>query len=72
VEWYAEVSESIPWAWGTEQIDSRWADSEGKICYKTFGVIKEGVGTIKGEEFRYLIKLSKGGTVFEMMIHRFG
>ncbi len=45
------------------QIDSKWTDAEGNLWYKTLARVKTGEwARFKGQ---WLIKLSKGATVWE-------
>ena len=67
LENYANISDSVPREKGISQIDTKWTDSEGNTWYKTFG-------TVTGEnhratKFQNLVKLSKSGTVMEI-VHR--
>jgi hypothetical protein len=62
---YAHVSDSVPWVESTEQIDSKWIDSEGNIWQKTF--IAETSGSNKGI-FQGLDRFSKSATVWECVI----
>ena len=44
-------------------IDSKWVDSEGRICYKTHGT--ETSGYFKGSNWQGLERVSKDGKVYE-------
>jgi hypothetical protein len=60
---YAKISNSVPFEEGTEQIDSKWTDTEGNIWYKTFSTVT--IGVYKGYRFQSLVKISKSGTISE-------
>jgi hypothetical protein len=60
---YSKVSDSVSFEEGTEQIDTKWTDTEGNIWYKTFSTVTTGV--YKGYRFQSLVKISKSGTISE-------
>ena len=61
---YLHASDAAPFYEITEQIVAKWTDSEGSIWYKTFDTVTKG-GTIGGQKFTTLVKLSKSATVLE-------
>ena len=65
---YADTSDSVPREKGVSQIDTKWTDSEGNIWYKTFGTVT-GVENRRTTKFQNLVKVSKSGTVMEI-VHR--
>lgn len=67
---YIKVSDSVPSEEGTEQINSKWTDTEGSIWYKTFGAAT--TGQYKGYKYQALVKLSKSGTVQESVFIAIG
>jgi hypothetical protein len=61
---YTLISDTTPtYNEGTEQIETKWIDSESNIWYKFFGTITEGMG--EGQKFQTLARISKSGTVYE-------
>jgi len=62
---YQAVSEHNPSQKGTEEIASKWTDSEGNIWYKTFGTASTGDKVLT---FQVLQKLNKFGKVRECVI----
>ena len=60
---YWKVADPAPSSEGTEEIYSKWTDSEGNTWYKTFAIGTRGV--TKGYSSQTLHKLSKSGTVLE-------
>jgi hypothetical protein len=57
---YAAVSDTTPIVEGTEQIFDYWTDSEGNVWFKTNAIWK-------GAKFQTLQKISKSGTVLEIV-----
>jgi hypothetical protein len=73
---YEKISDTInPYEEGTEQIVEKWTDSEGNIWYKTLTTVTFGITPsgpykgydYKGWKFQSLEKLSKSGSVREVM-----
>lgn len=62
---YQAVFDHNPSQKGTEEIASKWTDSEGNIWYKTFGTASTGDKVLT---FQALQKLNKFGTVRECVI----
>ena len=66
---YANVSSSYPNVEASQQIDSKWTDSNGNIWYKVSGKIN--TGPWKGQSFKGLEKLGEAGSVLEMVVNAF-
>lgn len=72
---YALISDTKPFEISTVQIAEKWTDTEGNVWYKiratvTFGVTPSGVYKgydYRGWKFQNLLKISKSGTVLELM-----
>jgi hypothetical protein len=60
---YLLLSDPTPVSAGTEEIISKWKDSEGNVWYKTIILHTEGV--VMGNHYTLLNKLSKSATVWE-------
>jgi hypothetical protein len=63
---YALISDTTPSAEGTEQIYSKWTDSDGNVWYKTFGQVT--AGNYSGFQFQTLSKISRSGKVREIVV----
>ena len=63
---YFNASDPIPWGGGTEQIVSKWIDAKGGVWYKVFHAIS--IGDNEGQNFQTLEKISKSGTVRELIL----
>jgi len=63
VQTFERLSDKAPSWEATEQIDTKWTDSDGNVWYKTFGTIT--LGWMKGYKSQKLIKISKSGTMLE-------
>ena len=61
------LSDSVSFGGGTEQIASKWKDSEGNIWYKTLDKGTAG-GAYAGYKWQALQKFSKLGTVREFEV----
>jgi hypothetical protein len=63
---YFPASYSKPYEGGNKEIVKKWADSEGSVYYDTYETFTFGAGMV-GTKSQCLNKVSKSGTVLEMM-----
>jgi hypothetical protein len=62
---YWRVTDSVPSAEGKDEIYAKWTDSEGNIWYRLFSTGTSGIA--KGYSSEVLSKISKSGTVRELV-----
>lgn len=60
---YATISDTTPSVQGPEQIVDYWTDSEGNVWFKTNAIWK-------GEKYQTFQKISKSGTVLEIVSNK--
>ena len=65
---YFRVSDKEAVVVGASEIVSKWKDSEGNTWFKLFDTVVGG--PYKGWKFYALLKVSKSGTVQELVYHR--
>jgi hypothetical protein len=60
-----ELDETTPFRGGTSEIIKKWTDTEGNVFYDTYDAFTKG--SMTGYKVQSLWKISKSGTVCEMV-----